>query len=78
MTGAEFAALLKRTRWTTRELADRVGVPRSNIAAMTSGANSVDKALATYVRQVGDAMERAIDRIAVPELKDRRYTRQDC
>jgi transcriptional regulator with XRE-family HTH domain len=77
MKGTEFAALLKRARWTTRQLADHVGMSRSNVASMTSGANSVNPALAAYVQKVADAVERATERIARPELTDRRFTRQD-
>ena len=73
MTGREFAALLKRAGWTGRELAERLGISRSNIAAMTSGANSVDARLADYVQRVA----KAIERVELPQLADRRYTRQD-
>lgn len=75
MKGEELAGLMRRARITGRELAERVGTSRSNIAAMTAGHNSVDPRVAEYVRRLADAVERAIERVPVPELTDRRYTR---
>lgn len=73
MTCAEFAALIERTGWTGREVARRFGIPRSNIAAMTSGANSVDETLARYLQRVA----LAIERVDMPDLADRRFREED-
>lgn len=73
MTGKQFAALIESTGWTGRRVAQYLGIPRSNIAAMTSGVMSVDPAIADWLRRVADAIER----VPVPDLYDRRYKAPD-
>jgi transcriptional regulator with XRE-family HTH domain len=68
MTGAEFAALIKRTGWSGRSVAERFGLSHGVVGDMQTGRRPVNDELARYLERVAAAIER----IRPPELVDRR------
>jgi hypothetical protein len=68
MTGPEFAALIERTGWSARAVADLFGLSHGVIGDMKTGRRSVNPAIAHYLERVATAIER----VPVPELVDRR------
>jgi len=68
MTGAEFAALIKRTGWSGRSVAELFGVSHGVIGDMRTGRRSVNPVIARYLERVA----KAIENVPVPELTDRR------
>lgn len=65
MTGPEFTALIERTGWTVRAVADVFGVSHGLIGDMRSGRRPVHPEIAGYLQRVVAAVER----IPVPELR---------
>ena len=68
MTGEEFGALIDRTGWSARAVADLFGLSHGVIGDMRTGRRVVHPDIARYLERVATAIER----IPVPELIDRR------